>query len=294
MMRVAVLCSDQPHHHYLVAALRGRFEVPAVVVEPGSARLDRLARRKAWREYGWAVYHGARRRYLGLDAYRAAQFPPSPGENRPAHVVPWINDPSVPEVIEACRPDVTVVMGTSILLWPVLQRLGPVVLNIHGGYLPWYRGNHCFFFALYAGDFDRIGTTIHFVNSGIDTGDVLAHVRPPMHPGDNAETLYCRAEKLAIHFLVRQLDEYEQTGILPRTAQPSAGRTFRTRDRKPHHDVWLWARRLAGSLNVPTRLCPEIVPATGRWRGPVGIRSAAEQAGGGARVPSDDEARGAV
>jgi methionyl-tRNA formyltransferase len=272
-LRVGVLCSDQAHHRYLVAALRARFEVVAVVVEPGARRLHRLLRLKAWRDYGWALYHAARRKLLGLDTYRRAQFalpPASPAPGPVEHTVDWINAPEVAERIGAVRPDAIVVMGTSILHEAVLARLGPVVLNIHGGYLPDYRGNHCFFFALSAGDFDRIGSTIHFVDRGVDTGDIVAHVVPPMQPGDNAEALYCRAEKLAIHSLVGLLEQYECTGRLPRSPQPPGGRMFRMRDRKPHHDLTLWLRRCMGRLVFPTRPLPRIRVADTEWVSPAG------------------------
>ncbi len=260
-LRVAVLCSDQPHHRYLVHALRARFDVAAVVVEPGDARVRRLRHAGAWRDWAWALYHGARRRWTGLEAYRNAQFaPPSTETVGPfgTHEVAWINDPAVPALVSALRPDVTVVIGTSILRPSVLSALGPVVLNVHGGWLPEYRGNHCFFFALYAGDFDRVGSTIHFVDGGVDTGDVVARVAPPIHPGDNAESLYCRAERLAIQHLVGLLEGYERTGDLPRHPQPPGGPAFRTRDRKPHHDVLFWLRRRTGRLSLPHRPAPRL------------------------------------
>lgn len=282
-LRVAVLCSDEPHHRYLLAALRARFTVAAVVVEPGASRLGRLARRKAWRDYGWALYHGWRRRLLGLEAYRRAAFrldAPADAADGTEQVVEWINDPRVGEVVAAARPDVTIVIGTSILREAVLARLGPVVLNVHGGYLPHYRGNHCFFFALRAGDWDRIGTTIHFVDRGVDTGDTVAHVIPPLHPGDHAEALYCRAEKLAIHYLVWRLEQYERTGRLPRAPQPPGGRLHYTRDRKPHHDLGVWLRRLAGRLRVPHRPGARVLEAQGEWS-PAAAERAADHAPAG-------------
>ncbi|HVH11908.1 MAG TPA: formyl transferase [Longimicrobium sp.] len=260
-LRVAVLCSDDAHHRYLVATLAARFDVVAVVVEPAASQLRGLRRRGAWRDYGWALYHAARRRLAGLDARRRAEFalPRSgPAELPDVEVVESINDPAACARVAAQRPDVTVVMGTTILRAPVLARLGPVVLNLHGGYLPHYRGNHCFFFALYAGDADRIGSTIHFVDEGVDTGDIVAHVVPPMMPGDDAEGLYCRAQKLAIHHLVRVLARYERTGWIPRRAQSPGGRAYRRRDRKPHHDLLHWLRVLAGRRPLPLHPVAEI------------------------------------
>lgn len=277
-LRVAVLCSDEPHHRYLVSLLGGRFDLVAVVVEPGAARIRRLRERGRWRDYGWALYHHVRRRLLGLSGFRRAYFALPPGASAPAgREVASINDPLVPEVVSEARPDVTVVIGTSIIRDEVLRRLGPAVLNVHGGCLPDYRGNHCFFFALYDGAFDRIGSTIHFVDAGVDTGDLVARIHPPLRPGDSAEALYCRAEKLAIHHLADLLERYGRTGTLPRAPQPRSGRTFRMRDRKPHHDLLLWLRRRTGRHVLPLREEAEV------WEAGRGVASAREAA---ARTPA--------
>jgi Formyl transferase len=114
-----------------------------------------------------------------------------------------------------------------------------------------YRGNHCFFFAVYDVAFDKIGSTIHYINVGIDTGDIVEVVTPPIHPGDGVEALYCRAEKMAIKQLVKWLDFYEQGGSIPRTPQLRKGKLYLTRDRKPHHDITLAFRRLSGKLVLP-------------------------------------------
>jgi methionyl-tRNA formyltransferase len=255
--RIAVLTSSGPHHRYLVATLRAAgFDVGAVVIEPWKAQRHRkwkLGRRKDW---AWAVYHDLRRKVLGLDAYRRGAFAdlPTPlGPEPPTITVDWINDQAVVDTLRQARPDVTVVMGTSIIKDRVLEAAGDVVLNLHGGYLPDYRGNHCIFFALHNGDFDKVGTTIHFVDRGIDTGDLLEVVVPALRPDDNAEAMYCRAELAAVHRLVSWLDHYERGGELVRTPQGRKGKLHNIRDRKPQHDLSVWLRRRTGRLRVPDR-----------------------------------------
>jgi Formyl transferase len=251
---LAVLCSDEPHHRYLVAMLRQRFTLAAVVIEPENRKRRQLRRAGKWADYLYAVYHYWRRRLLGLSAYRANYFSldadQALAQGNPTLIVDSINDRCVTDLLLRLRPDLTIVIGTSVLRSQTLQAAGTAI-NIHGGYLPYYRGNHCFFFALYEGAFDRIGSTIHYVDSGIDTGDIIEHVVPPIYKGDNAERLYCRAEKMAIHRLLDLLTECEQGAQWPRHVQPPGGRAFRTRDRKPRHDIAFWLRRLAGRLALP-------------------------------------------
>jgi hypothetical protein len=245
-LRLALLASDDAHHLYLAAELARRFDLAALVVEPGREQRRRLRRRGRWRDWRATLYHSWRRRLLGLNAYRRAYFAlPSgaPDWPRPPDlVVDWINRPTVAALLEARRPDITIIICTSILSRRTLAAAGTTI-NIHGGFLPWYRGNHCFFFALYEEAFDRIGSSIHFVDAGVDTGDLIAHVVPPIREGDNAEKLYCRAERAAIHRLVALLEALEAGEPLPRAPQPSGGRQYYTRDRKLRHDLRLWWRR---------------------------------------------------
>jgi len=256
--KIAILCSDDAHHRYLICLLRSRFNIVAVAIEPAANQRRRLLHSKRYRDYVYSVYHSIRRKVTGLDAYRAAYFARSEEEPPPAKykqlVVGWINDPSVVDLIRQAAPDLTVVMGTGILRKELLEATGPMTVNVHGGYLPDYRGNHCFFFAIYDRAFDKIGSTIHFINSGIDTGDIVEVVVPLIYSTDTAETLYCRAEKLAIDRLVNWIDHFEKGGTLPRSPQLKKGRLCRTRDRKPRHDILMFIRRKLRLLVIPETL----------------------------------------
>jgi methionyl-tRNA formyltransferase len=258
-LRIALLRSDGPHHSYLERVLASRFRLVAVVEEPGREQVRRLWRKRRWGDWFWWSYHGWRRRWLGLDRYRTAYFADGPalvpGQSSRVTRVRWINDPAVPRLLRQAQPDVTVVIGTSILKSAVLDEAGSAVINIHGGRLPEYRGNHCFFFPLYHGRPELAGSTIHFVNGGVDTGDVIEHVPANACPGEIPEVLYCRAERRAIHRLADLLHDLEAGLPLPRQPPPPGGHTYRMRDRKPHHDLVLWFH--LGALRPPPVPDPE-------------------------------------
>jgi methionyl-tRNA formyltransferase len=247
--RIAILTSDEPHHDYMIATMRTNFHVVLVIKEPGSRMRVRARREKRWPDYVFMNYHNWRRTLLGLNSYRSKYFSdiPAAPEQRvcPEITVDYINDPEVADMLIEARPDLTIIMAPSILKRQVLQAAGTII-NVHGGFLPYYRGNHCFFFALYNQEFDKIGSTIHFVNAGIDTGDIIDIVVPPIKVTDNAERLYCRAEKMAVHKLVDLIRSAQQGGVFPRQAQLFRGRLYKTRDRKPWHDLHHWLRCVTG------------------------------------------------
>lgn len=177
-----ILCSDGPHHKYLISLLNKNFNLASTIIEPYLSQEKRLLKNKKYKSYYYSCYHNLRRNILGLSRYRKEYFNIDELDCVPLKgqiiTVDNINDSKVIETANSIKPDITIVMGTSIIHNKLLDALGDKVINIHGGYLPYYRGNHCFFFALYNKELDKIGTTIHFVNRGIDTGDIIERIVP--------------------------------------------------------------------------------------------------------------------
>jgi methionyl-tRNA formyltransferase len=84
-----------------------------------------------------------------------------------------VNAPETAELLIRLAPHVIVIAGTRILGKKLLASLSCPVVNIHSGITPLYRGVHGAYWALYEGRPDLCGLTIHRVDPGIDTGDVL-------------------------------------------------------------------------------------------------------------------------
>jgi methionyl-tRNA formyltransferase len=68
------------------------------------------------------------------------------------------------------------------------------VLNLHPAYLPYNRGWHTPSWALLEGT--PIGATLHFMDSGVDTGDIIHQKELIPLPDDTAQTLYQRLKLL--------------------------------------------------------------------------------------------------
>lgn len=67
-----------------------------------------------------------------------------------------------------------------------LPRLG--IINCHAGKLPFYRGRNVLTWALINDESD-FGITVHFVDEGIDTGDIILQRTYPIREDDNYRTL---------------------------------------------------------------------------------------------------------
>lgn len=237
-----LLRSDEPHHHALEFLLRSHFKLQAVVVESGRAQRQNLFRRGRYRAWFWRVYHTWRRKLMGNSRYRRRFFARSDQEEvAPAAtlVVESINDPQIARLLQTCSHDWVIVIGTSILNSAILAASRQRFINLHGGHLPDFRGNHCLFHAYLSGRLDCLAATIHFVDRGVDTGEILAVC--PVHEADapllaGPEYFYCAAEKRAFGKLIELL-QLSRFQTLKGVAQSAGGRTFRTSDRYPHHEL---------------------------------------------------------
>src|SRR5574337_200543 len=197
-LRVLVLCGRSPRHLHVANALCAAAEVVGIVQETGTAwSLHKLARtlrpdnlgRKVWR---WLR---DRRRYSGHGEARFFFGERAPVLDRPDLVtlVPHINHPDVLALAQRLQPDLVAVFGTSLIRGELLRagRLG--IVNLHGGLSPEYRGADCTFWALYNGEPEKVGCTVHWIDAGIDTGGLIAHVSPKVLPDDDELRLFWRA-----------------------------------------------------------------------------------------------------
>jgi folate-dependent phosphoribosylglycinamide formyltransferase PurN len=99
-----------------------------------------------------------------------------------------VNSPETTELLAQLKPHVVVVNGTRIISSRILDSIDCPIINTHAGLTPGYRGVHGGYWALAEGHPDQVGTTVHLVDSGIDTGRVLARARFDTTPADSIVT----------------------------------------------------------------------------------------------------------
>lgn len=98
-------------------------------------------------------------------------------------------------------------------------------LNLHPAYLPYNRGWHTPTWAIY--EQTPYGATLHWIDEGIDTGDIVAQKQIQILPTDTAHTLYQRALTAEAE-LFQETMPHLKNGTLPHIPQRGAG-TFHTK-----------------------------------------------------------------
>lgn len=247
-----ILCGRSARHLHVANALCRAGEPVAIVQETGGEwslkkalkklRPDNLGR-KGWR---WLR---DRRRYTGNP--EAKFFFPNgePRLDRPELVreVPHINHSDVVKLARELQPDLICVFGTSLIRGDLLKegRLG--IVNLHGGLSPEYRGADCTFWALYNEEPEKVGCTLHYIDAGIDTGRLIAHISPEVREGDSELELFWRAVQDSAEVYAEAIARLERGRALG-VAQPSKGRLYQVKDRGLRHERDLGRRLASGML----------------------------------------------
>lgn len=78
-------------------------------------------------------------------------------------------------------------------------------INIHSSYLPAYRGQHVVNWAIINGE-KETGVTIHYIDEGIDTGDIIVQKKVPILYENNAKTIHDKIYDVACKLIIDVMD----------------------------------------------------------------------------------------
>lgn len=178
-MKISVFTSNQPRHAALLRRLAdvsdevfGVQEVTTVF--PGQVE-DFYRRSPVMQDYFARVLAAEREVFGSLRPHprNVRMVPVLMGDlNRLGEATAFIEE-------EVRTSDAVVVFGASWIRPPLVSALiDRRAVNIHMGVSPYYRGASCNFWCAYDGHMQFIGATIHRINRGLDSGDILFHALP--------------------------------------------------------------------------------------------------------------------
>jgi methionyl-tRNA formyltransferase len=235
-LRAVVLCCEGPFQRHLVRRVAEEFDLEGVVwvrpPQPKGSLRDRLARYcslPALRRYVEARAllpryerrgEALRRELMGSDH--------APLPDVPRFVTDQINSAEVAAFVSAQAPDIVLVNGTPLLRSPLLELLPRIplgIINLHTGLSPYSRGGNCNLFMLLEGRPELVGNTVHHIDAGIDSGDIILSEQVPMQADDCWEMIDVRTFQSGIELLL-QGAALLHDGDAPRVAQWEAGKLF--------------------------------------------------------------------
>lgn len=139
-----------------------------------------------------------------------------------------LHQPQVLDAIVTLRPDIGVSVMFGYLLRPRLLDLFPRgCVNLHPALLPYNRGAYPNVWSIV--ERTPAGVTLHYIDAGVDTGDIIVQRGVPVEPVDTGATLYRKLEQGALD-LFQEAWPQVGTGTAPRHPQMGEGTYHRTRD----------------------------------------------------------------
>jgi methionyl-tRNA formyltransferase len=170
--------------HILYHALKNDFSIETVVMEEPVPRTEFLRRRiqrlgffkvlgQILFQIGVVPYLRRISRKRILELMEEFKLNDEPIDEVKITRVRSVNSDETMGILKEIHPSVVVISGTRIISDKVLNCVPSKFLNIHAGITPRYRGVHGAYWALVENNPKACGVTVHLVDPGIDTGNIL-------------------------------------------------------------------------------------------------------------------------
>lgn len=124
-----------------------------------------------------------------------------------------VNNMECIAILNDLKPDIIIVNGTRIISSKVLESISALFINTHVGITPQYRGVHGAYWALVKDDKENCGVTIHKVDKGIDTGEIIKQATIEISEQDNFTTYPLHQYGVAIDLMKETLADYRNNGL---------------------------------------------------------------------------------
>jgi phosphoribosylglycinamide formyltransferase 1 len=163
--------------------------------------------------------------FKGNDVFRAPTLPILYRE---------VNLQYIYDVAEAWKPDALFCFGASIIQDSLinLPTTTGYFINLHLGLSPYYKGSGTNFWPFVNDELDCVGSTIHHIDPGIDTGDLIAHIRPSFEMGDNVHVMGNKVIGASAAAFIRIIEKIRNGEKIPRVPQWKANseRIYKMKD----------------------------------------------------------------
>ncbi len=205
---------------------------PLSLSRHGKSRIRRHLQQVGWR-FAWLLFF--QRIIQGLGYAMSMVMPARAGRLLPAwklareRSIPVfetrdINAAAPIEFVQQCQPDLLVsAYFSQILKSEILHIAHHGVINIHPGWLPAYRGVMAYFWVLHNGS-DRGGVSVHWIDEGIDTGEILERRSFPIAQNATQETVLTLTAVIGARLLRRVIRRLQSAQPAHKPIAQMAGR----------------------------------------------------------------------
>jgi len=214
-LKLSVLTTETFHHIYFVQKLQEIFGCVTVFSEtrrrtpPFETRHPFEKLRDNFEQSKWF-------------GHREATF----SDYAQVYSFPSLNDKEAIKALEKESADLVVVFGTGLLNDSTIRACSPHIFNLHGGDPERYRGLDSHLWAIYHRDYKSLVTTIHRVDSRLDTGEIVFQAQIPLTAKMQLHELRAVNTEICVRLSVTTIDTYVRYGNVMSRPQRQVGRYY--------------------------------------------------------------------
>ncbi|GAA4898840.1 formyl transferase [Flaviramulus aquimarinus] len=182
--KIIMIVGDWYYPKMVYENLKAEFNIESIIIDKGEPTSKLLKRRikklGIIHVLGQLLFRLFAVSYINITSKRRFQdildrnnIKESPFEAKKTNEVPSINSDAGRALLKKLNPDIVIIVTTRILSKKTLESIDAKFINIHSGMTPLYRGLHGAYWALINKDNNNCGVTVHLVDEGIDTGNIL-------------------------------------------------------------------------------------------------------------------------
>lgn len=214
-MKIAVLTTHTPHHVYFVRELQNIFGSVTVFCETQSVGPE------------FATHHSFE---IMRDQFELQHWFQGhrPNFSDYARVYSFfsMNETDAIVALETEAPDLVLVFGTGFLKQQVIKACPKNLFNLHGGDPENYRGLDSHLWSIYHKDFSKLVTTLHRLDSGLDTGNIVMQGHVPLFQGMKLHQLRAANTQLCVDLSISAIDMCARHGDVISHVQKQKGRYY--------------------------------------------------------------------
>ena len=201
-MRLVVLTSHNPRHYYVANQLSSVADETMVV--SSAMGLNPALKGHHGDPDDLMVNYFNERFYNEIKVFKDRSFNLKKGQ---VIVVgaEEINSKYVGDQVKSFNPDVIVAFGVNILKGQILS-ITNKIYNMHLGMSPYYNGSYTNFWPMYNNEFEYVGITIHHLDKGIDTGNIICQSRAIIDELDTPHSIGNKTIILATRLMKRIIE----------------------------------------------------------------------------------------
>lgn len=143
-------------------------------------------------------------------------------------------------IIQHAHPDLLLVYGFSQIIAPEIFNIPDLgTVNVHGALLPDYRGANILNWQIINGETES-GVTLHYIDEGVDTGDIIAQSKYPIEFTDTIVDLKRKMIHGSLVLLVGELPKIFNNTNMRKKQNDENSRHYPPRKPKDGEFLWKW------------------------------------------------------